>query len=472
MTAERKFKFFTLLALGILCSGPANSHASEQGFVLLLPTGVYTAAGTMTVIASIVLVTCLPSSLLSKLFSHIAWGGQKRGEIDRASTAVSFAATSVLIFLVFVGFYGPTDPQNNLLPLVIWTVWWGGVFVVQGTLFDIWKWINPWEGFVSVFGLGRNPVFRMPDRLRAWPSVGIIILFQFFLLADVAPSDPPRLGTFVLIYWFVTLIGVELFGKDTWLERAECFTVMFRLIGAFRPFQYGEQLRFGFPGWAALKDGPLDMSRAAFCLIILTGGSFDGVHETFWWLVKIGINPLEFPGRSAVVWSSIMGLLAATVLLFLLFGFAIWLGLKAVQLHGQSDSIPFLTAFNLFAVTLLPIALGYHFAHYLVAFLVQIKVTLSTLSDPMALGWNLFGLGAVKATFGFLSVPETVKIIWLTQAGVVVFSHVVSVLMGHHVARALYDNAKDVVFVQLGLTLLMIAYTVFGLWLLASPRGA
>lgn len=104
--------------------------------------------------------------------------------------------------------------------------------------------------------------------------------------------------------------------------------------------------------------------------------------------------------------------------------------------------------------------------------MVQIKFTLSTASDPLAQGWNLFGLGAVKATVGFLSVPQTVKTIWLTQASVVVFSHIVSVLMGHHIAHKLYNNNKDVVLVQVGLTALMIAYTIFGLWLLASPRGA
>ena len=104
--------------------------------------------------------------------------------------------------------------------------------------------------------------------------------------------------------------------------------------------------------------------------------------------------------------------------------------------------------------------------------MVQIKVTLSAASDPLALGWNLLGLGAVKATAGFLSIPETVKTIWLTQAATVVVSHIVSVLMSHHVACKLWHNNKDVTLGQLGLSVLMIAYTVFGLWLLASPRGA
>lgn len=455
-----------------MIAGPANSHASEQGLVLLLPTDAYAAAGTLTVIASIILVTCLPRHVLSNLFSSVALGGKWTGRTDRASNITSMAATVFLLLLVYIGFQGPTDPQNNLLPLTIWTVWWIGVFVVQGVVFDIWKWMNPWTGFADVFGLGENSVVRIPDRLGAWPAVVVLILFQLFLLADVAPNDPQRLGAIVLGYWVVTMIGIEVFGRDAWLGRVECFTVMFRLIGALRPFQSKRCLSLGFPGWAVLADAPLDLSRAAFCLVILAGGSFDGMNETFWWLAQIGINPLEFPGRSVVIWSSTLGLFGANFVLFMLFGISIWVGQKAVKMRGLSDSISFLQAFNMFAVTLLPIALGYHFAHYLVAFLVQIKFTLSTASDPFAQGWNLFGLGAVKATVGFLSVPETVKTIWLTQAGIVVFSHVVSVLMGHYIAHKLCRNNKDVVLIQVGLTVLMIAYTVFGLWLLASPRGA
>ena len=103
--------------------------------------------------------------------------------------------------------------------------------------------------------------------------------------------------------------------------------------------------------------------------------------------------------------------------------------------------------------------------------MVQIKYVLSTVSDPLALGWNLFGLGAVKVTTGFLNVPETVKIIWLTQASIVVFSHVLSVLMSHRVAARLYNDNRSIALIQIGLAILTVAYTVFGLWLLASPRG-
>lgn len=472
MTVEGKPFFLVILTSALLWAGQVDAHASEQGLVLLLPTGAYAAAGTLTVIASILLVTCLPKKTLSILFQTISFSGARGKTAQRVSVVTSLGATILFLILVLIGFRGPTDPQNNLLPLTIWTVWWIGVFLAQGMVIDVWRWVNPWTGFVSFFGLGAKPIVQIPQKLDAWPAVVILVCFQLFLLADIAPSDPRRLATVVFGYWVLTLVGIELCGRESWLQQVECFSVMFRLIGSLRPFHQDGTLRLGLPGWYALKHAPLDMSRASFCLVLLTGGSFDGVNETFWWLAQLGINPLEFPGRSAVIWSSTFGLFAAIIFLFAIYGASIWIGLKAIKTRGSLDRITFLQAFNMFAVTLLPIALGYHFAHYLVSFMVQIKFTLSTASDPMALGWNLFGLGAVKATTGFLGVPETVKTIWLTQAGVVVVSHVVSVLMGHNIASKLCRNNKDVVLIQIGLTVLMIAYTMFGLWLLASPRGA
>jgi hypothetical protein len=471
MTIERKQFFLIVLACAVFCASRANAHASEQGLVLLLPTGAYAAAGTLTVVASILLVTCLPKKALSTLFQSISFGRVGGKGTSRISRITSLGATVLFLLLVFIGFRGPTDPQNNLLPLTIWTVWWIGVFVVQGLIFDVWKWVNPWAGFVTVLNLGKKPIARIPKKLGVWPAVALLVCFQLFLLADISPSDPQRLATVVFGYWVFTLVGIELCGRDPWLHQVECFSVLFRLIGSLRLFQHGSSLRLGLPGWYALKHAPLGLSQAAFCLIVLTGGSFDGVNETFWWLAQLGINPLEFPGRSAVIWSSTFGLIAAFIFLFTIYGASIWVGLKAIEIRGSSDKISFLHAFNMFAVTLLPIALGYHFAHYLVSFMVQIKITLSTASDPMALGWNLFGLGAVKATTGFLGVPETVKTIWLTQAGVVVVSHIVSVLMGHNIASKLCFKNRDVVLVQVGLCVLMICYTMFGLWLLASPRG-
>ncbi|MEM1401558.1 MAG: hypothetical protein AAGF58_16840, partial [Pseudomonadota bacterium] len=72
----------------------------------------------------------------------------------------------------------------------------------------------------------------------------------------------------------------------------------------------------------------------------------------------------------------------------------------------------------------------------------------------------------------FFNTQATVQTIWLTQAGAVVLGHIMSVLVGHAIAERLLGDARRAAISQLPLSVFMIAYTLFGLWLLASPRGA
>lgn len=460
----------SVLTLLLMCvAGPVFAHAAEQGFVLLLPTQAYAIGGTMTVAASIVLVTCLPIDILERLFRPVV--------LPRALALNGFAAvssligTAVFLGLIWIGWAGPTDPQKNLLPLTLWTIWWMALFVVQGLVMDIWRWVNPWTGLVFLFARD-VPVLNLPKQWQAWPAVLIFVLFQCFILADIAPSDPPRLAAFAFGYWLFTLAGMWMCGAERWGRQVECFTVLFHLIGTLRPVHLWQRAKAGTPGWFSLSAGPLDASHAVFCLVILASGSFDGLHETFWWLAKLGINPLEFPGRSAVVWPSTLGLIAANLTLVAVFAFSVWIGVRALAALGKSPPLAFGLAFNTFAISILPIALGYHFSHYLVSFMVQIQYVMIALGDPIGRGANLFGLSGLRVTTGFLNTADTVKVIWLTQAFSVVFSHVLSVLMAHHLASKFCRSNKDMLLLQIGLSVLMIFYTIFGLWLLAAPRGA
>lgn len=449
-------------------ASPALAHPAEQGFVLLLPTTAYTIAGTLSVCASMLVMLSLRHGGLAKFFKS------RPVKIRIPTFGVDLTYLSSLFAMIFlfglisIGFAGPTDPQSNLMPLVFWTVFWIVVFVIQGTLFDIWRWINPWRGLAHYLFGDSDSLARLPKWCAAWPAVILFALFQNFLLADVAPNDPPRLAYVISIYWAVNFAGIIVFGPKPWLDQVECITVMFNLLSRLRPVTCG---RVGMPGWQAVTEAPLDTSRAVFCLLLLAAGSFDGLNETFWWLDQLGINPLEFPGRSAVYWPNLIGLYLVLLILVIIYTFAIWVGTATVRFVHPEYRLSVSDMFRSFAITLLPIGLGYHFAHYYVTFLVQIRVTLATLADPFALGWNLFGLNAVKVTMGFLAQPDTVKVIWLTQASAVVLSHVWAVLLGHRIAEQNCKTARDVIMLQVGISILMIFYTIFGLWLLASPKG-
>lgn len=451
--------------LAVVLPQSVMAHAGEQGFVLLLPTGIYAAAGTAAVVASMILVTCTPNALLDRLFRPVTiWSIS----FDKAQMVTSILSSFAFFGLIYIGFFGAHDPQENLLPLFIWTGFWVALYVIQGVVFDIWQWVNPWRGLYMALLRNKVAPFQMKADGPVWPALGGYALFNLFLMADIAPADPERLAMIAVLYWCFTFCAMILFGGEAWLARGECFSVLLRLIGALRPVVKGQ---IGGPGWAAISKAPPSLSEAIFCLVILASGSFDGIRETFWWLGQIDINPLEFPGRSAVVWQSSLGLVATNVALLATFAASLWIGARLVQRYGAGDKIALGALFAVFSLSILPIALGYHFAHYFVGFLVQCQYLSIAFFELFEHDHGAHE-HVMRVTTGFLFHPPTVKLIFLTQAGVVVGSHILAVLMAHHLSARFVQTWRDKLLLQSGLSVLMVAYTIFGLWLLASPRGA
>lgn len=435
--------------------------------MLLLPTGLYTAAGVSAVALTVLVVAILPHDAAKTVFAS---GRLFRIPHIGMETITSLLSLAALVWLLWLGFDGPRNPVSNLLTLSIWTVWWMGFVSVQAFIGDLWRWVNPWTGiFRLVSPLWNDRAFlKLPDWLGSWPGVAVFLAFSCFMLADIAPDDPARLSMVVVTYWVCTLVGMIVFGADAWLSRCECFTMILRFYASLAIFSRAKGIiRLGVPCWRLLEVPTVSISGSVLVLLILGTGSFDGVNETFWWLAKLGINPLEFPGRSAVVWQTIFGVLVANLLLVLIFVAIVWMGLRL----AKSD-VSFSTAFGLLALAILPIALGYHIAHYLTAFIVQIQYTVAALTDPWDTGADYLSLGEFYVTTGFFNTRDTVEIIWLSQAGAVVIGHVLSVLAGHALATRIFKEPRKALLSQLPLSIFMIAYTLFGLWLLATPRGA
>lgn len=450
---------------GLAVPGVAWGHAGEGGFVLLLPTDLYIGAGTLSVALTVILLAVLPARAAAGAFQPLALVRLPRLGLRYATSLLAFA---LCVFLVWAGLNGPRDPLTNPLPLFTWTVWWVGLITLQGVLGDHWRWTNPWTGPAAVIGglLGGRAPLRYPRALGHVPAVIGFLGFYAILLADPAPTDPARLAYYAGGYWVFHFTGLLLFGP-VWLVRAEAVTVLMRayarvaLLGRARG-----GLGLGLNGWRVFHGPPVPTGLAVFMILMLGAGSFDGLNETFWWFAQIGINPLEFPGRSEVVAQNLTGLLAANLALVAIFAGSVWLG---GRLAGQEGG--FGAAFRLFAPSLLPIALGYHLAHYLTSFLVDGQYALAALSDPLARGGDLLGLGTFYVSTGFLFTQDTVRLIFLAQAGAVVVGHILAILLAHALAVRAYGSSVRAALSQAPLAAFMVAYTLFGLWLLASPRG-
>jgi flagellar biosynthesis protein FliQ len=121
--------------------------------------------------------------------------------------------------------------------------------------------------------------------------------------------------------------------------------------------------------------------------------------------------------------------------------------------------------------SIVPIALAYHFSHYLTALLVDGQSALIALSDPFARGWNLLGLSGRHAEAGIVMGHEAAWTIWNAQAAAIVAGHVLAVLIAHMLALRLYGDIRAATLSQLPLAALMVAYTLLGLWLLSTPSA-
>ncbi|ESY71875.1 hypothetical protein X743_19375 [Mesorhizobium sp. LNHC252B00] len=448
---------------------PAFAHASDRGHVLLLPTGYYLVGGAFAVAVSFLVLALLPVDWLDRFWRRrlplFTFG-------DSVRTAVSLISFAGFALLSAAGFSGSRDPLSNPLPLVIWTLLWAGVALLQGVFGDLWSWLNPWYGpwrLVSrLLGGDDEGRWQCPRWLGYWPAVILFFAFAWFELIDPAPDDPVRLASAAGLYWLLTFLAMLVFGYRAWSRSGEFLTVFFSMVARFAIVERDENGRLDlcWPGAKLLAAKPLPTSGIAFLLLALSSVSFDGLSKTFFWLGLFGINPLEFPGRTAVIGSGTFGLVLTFVLLAAVFLLAVWLGQRLADGDHTLGE-----AAGLLVWSIVPIALAYHVAHYLTALLIDGQYALAALSDPFAMGWNLFGTADMQIEAGIVAGADSAWWLWNVQAGAIISGHVLAVLVAHGFAWRLHPQPSRAALSQFPLTLLMIAYTVFGLWLLATPTA-
>jgi len=439
-----------LLAALALVAAPAAAHTSERGFVMLLPTGLYILGGALVVALSFAVMGAVPWRAFERL---TRWRRPLVPFPDTRGAWPSAVSLALLVLLVVAGFTGTRDPLENPLPPFVWSLWWVGFTFLVAVFGNLWRVLNPWRALHRLLWRGA-PLLAYPGWLGAWPAVATYFGFAWFELVHPAPFDPGLLAAVCAAYALFTLAAMVLFGAEAWLARGEAFSVFFRMVGWLSPLRLeAGRLALGVPCAGLLEAGALGRGLAAFVLLALASVSFDGLSRTFWWLDLIGENPLEHPGRTDLLGRNTLGL-AGT-----------WLAMLAVYaaaVRGRGG-------FGRYVVAIVPIAFGYHFAHYLTSFTLDAQHALRALADPFGRGWNLTGFRDWHVTASFLADHETVHRIWNVQVAAIVAAHVAAVWIAHAIALREHASARAALLSQAPLTLLMVGYTVFGLWLLSPP---
>ena len=311
----------------------------------------------------------------------------------------------------------------------------------------------------------------------AWPA---LILFLVFVWAETAGGfgeHPDALAWLIGVYSLIAWSWMAAFGGESWRDQADPFHRVLGYFGRFAPLSArraengGARLWLRWPGAGLIGDHPAGVSGLLFVLLLLASVSFDGFTETPAWAGLLDWIASNKDLRPTLLWLqgqgfdligviTTLGLLAAPLTMGAVAALACWL---AARLGGGGVSTG--QALSAFALSLLPIAIAYHLAHYLSYLLIAGQLVIPMASDPFGWGWDLFGTSNYAIDVGII----TTKQVWWLSVAAIVTGHVISVLIGHAEALALFKSRRRANLSQAPIMALMVGFTALSLWILAQP---
>jgi hypothetical protein len=172
----------------------------------------------------------------------------------------------------------------------------------------------------------------------------------------------------------------------------------------------------------------------------------------------VQVNLIDRPGLAdlAGTFMSLGGLLAA----ILLVGFAYRAAVAGTAWITEREG----PLARDFLPSLVPIAFVYVVAHYFSLLVYQGQVAYRLISDPAGKGWDIFGTRSFEPDFILL----TPNLIWYVQVVALVIGHVAGLSIAHDRAVGLFQSSKAAAWSQYPLLVLMVCYTVGGMWVLSQ----
>jgi hypothetical protein len=464
----------TGIALGAALAGlcvfavPAAAHGFGQRYDLPLPLSFYLFGTAAAVILSFVVVA---------LFARHTPGARGYPSIDLGLAPpvliglLKLIAGGLFILTVTAGFIGNQDPYRNIAPTLVWIIWWVGFAMVSAFLGDLWGLVNPWWSLFDMADriyrslTGRRRLARhlpYPEALGVWPAVGLLFALSWTELVFPSPAVPANIAWLALLYSFVTWGGMTLFGSQVWVSRGEVFAIFFGLFALFAPTEpvtangaRGLALR---PFGAGLLDGaPASTSEIAFVLLVLASVLYDGLLTTPEWAAAERFLIALMQSGPIVVRT--MGLVAFWGV-FLAAFLAVSVAMSRVA--GQRSPREMAQGFVL---TLVPIAIAYHLAHYLAYLLTQGQYIIPLMSDPFGYGWNLLGTAGYRIDVAIVGA----RFAWYAAVTAIIAGHIAAVYLADVRAHQIFGARAAALRAQVPLTALMVVYTFISLSILSEP---
>ncbi|MFQ5775255.1 MAG: hypothetical protein ACE5GS_12110 [Kiloniellaceae bacterium] len=488
----------------------AAAHAFGQRYDLPVPLGLYLAGAAAAVALSFVVVGLfIRGAPWSHAYPHLnllRYAPARLLAHEYVLFLARLAAVGLFALVVAAGLFGNQHPIRNLAPTLVWIIGWVGLAYVSAFVGNLWALINPWrtifawaEALYRRTGRGRELSLRLPypAALGVWPGVGLFLAFAWLELVFPNSAAPANIARAALGYSALTWTGMFLFGRERWLKHGEVFSLVFGVLARFAPME----IRVARPDFCAacglgcldrsgqcidcatcyhhaaqadrqwavrpyavglLRDERISTSMVAFILLILSTVLFDGLLAVPAWANLERSLLALFPGSGNGLRMAVKT--AGSVVFWLLF-LGAYVGTCWIVGRVVGGRLTTWEIARRFVLSLVPIAIAYHLAHYLTYLLIQGQYIIPLASDPFGYGWDLLGTAGYRVDIAVVGA----KFAWYTAVITIVIGHVIAVYLAHVRALTTLGERRAALGSQVPVTALMVIYTVTSLSILAEP---
>ncbi|MFZ0902555.1 MAG: hypothetical protein WAN71_01470 [Mycobacterium sp.] len=382
--------------------------------------------------------------------------------------ARGIAAAAALLFTVWVvlaGWWGPQTQANAVLG-VFYVLLWVGLVAVSLLFGPVWRVISPVR---TVYLLLRRvtprrlgePRQSYPESWGYRPAAMGLFAFVWMELASPNPASLPWVKSWLLIYASALLVGAWLCGQR-WFARVDPFGVYSMAVSRLSPFRRNPdtgRIAIGNP-FDHLPSLPIRPGVVAILAVLLGSTAFDSFSSSVTW--RNFADRLAKAIHAVPVTLSLSTLRTIGLLVFIVV-VATTFSLAARAAGGidreQRRALP-----GQMAHSLIPIVVGYIFAHYLSYLVERGQQAVFALADPFGRGWNLLGLAHLHVAYVLSLHPTALAVI---KVSCVLTGHIVAVIAAHDKALRLLPAGHQLTG-QLTMMLVMVGYTFTGLYLLFS----
>ena len=315
-----------------------------------------------------------------------------------------------------------------------------------------------------------------------WPAVALFFAFAWAEVVWEQSDAPSDLAVAVLAYCAITWTGMFLFGRKTWLDRGETFALIFGVLARFAPTEVRvvnakREWNLRPPAVGLLSDEPVHPSLMALVVLMLATVTFDGLAETpLWaniadsfaqWLPTAILSSSDDVARTLI---ATVGLAAVWMLFMSIYLACAWSIARMAAVASAERRPPAkheatVTVACWFVLTLVPIAIAYHLAHYLSFLVMAGQYLIPLMSDPFGFGWDLFGTTRYFVRIGIVDA----RFVWYTSVIAIVAGHVAAVYLAHAMALRVFKEKRIALRSQYPMLMLMVGYTMISLWIIAQP---